>query len=603
MTAKRVGNSVLKFLAGIDIIFINILGAGFWGLKIEELGIFSVLMDGAFLNKMNKLKAKGMLKDRNRVIDEQASRILKNKLHPDNWQIYRFEPDIAKDYSIELVEKGNYLGITFLVQQKGQKKVKQTPDGKYFKFKIETKYLAYYEKIRLPVFLALIDVTKEIGYWIFIQKYLRESFTEGKWRSQKYQTLYIPANNTLDELGDLRKTVYDADTFMAANYPGILPKAIRIEQERLETLDPRFNVKVMANERGQKYFLDAKEEVKGTFVFKGKEEIVKQKISDLIDKGKPTTFENSEVEVIGAPILMEAVKANKSMTMRWGILGEGSMLVRAEKENNTPIFLCNLPMNLEGGLKEIRFTMGGKGNPLVIKIASSISSMESELNITVDFSLWKNKSITKLQMFREINALATATLAGYDLIFEAIFPGASPIPGKIFSEQIQHTNIFTLMEQVKIIDKARQVAEFFEVERYFSSAITKEDIQNIDILFALVNSGEYSYAAPQVKLTFKMDKAGVEKLLGAILINPEGQISFMGNSYIFPFLGSNLDIGPYITEVSHISLTNEAEVRSQISRRYDEIEIECKGSEVSRVIHRLNRNQVISGENKLDKLS
>jgi len=111
-----------------------------------------------------------MIKDENRQIDERASTILRDLLPEVSWQVYDLSPDIAKDHRIELVEKGDYLGIDFVVQLKGQKATSFTRDSLHVKYRIETKYLRYYETVRAPVFLVVVDVTSGLGYWLFVQR-------------------------------------------------------------------------------------------------------------------------------------------------------------------------------------------------------------------------------------------------------------------------------------------------------------------------------------------------------------------------------------------------------------------------------------------------
>src|SRR5579862_8184677 len=80
-------------------------------------------------------------------------------------------PDYYIDHDIERIEAGEPSGKIFYAQQKGHEKV-EFKNGLTIQ-KLKTKHLRYFdEKIVVPVFLFLIDVTNKIGYYLFLQEWI-----------------------------------------------------------------------------------------------------------------------------------------------------------------------------------------------------------------------------------------------------------------------------------------------------------------------------------------------------------------------------------------------------------------------------------------------
>jgi hypothetical protein len=105
-----------------------------------------------------------MKRPRSHEIDELAMRVFQCALPP-SWVVNKQALDYAKDYLVEIVEAENLTGITFLVQLKGQESLSLSKDQGHATFWLKRKYAVYYaDKVRLPVFLVLVDVNLKAGF-------------------------------------------------------------------------------------------------------------------------------------------------------------------------------------------------------------------------------------------------------------------------------------------------------------------------------------------------------------------------------------------------------------------------------------------------------
>jgi hypothetical protein len=66
------------------------------------------------------------------------------------------------------------------VQLKGTEGLNYVDGGKAISFPMERRHLTYYaNEVKLPVFLVVIDVKSNSGFWLFTQQYLSTTLT---WR-------------------------------------------------------------------------------------------------------------------------------------------------------------------------------------------------------------------------------------------------------------------------------------------------------------------------------------------------------------------------------------------------------------------------------------
>jgi hypothetical protein len=238
-----------------------------------------------------------MKKPLSHVIDEQAVEIFKAALPKDTWTVYAIQPDYGKDHKVELVENEDHTGLTFWVQVKGQQRVKRLRNG-LASFELETKHLEYYSRLTAPAFLVVVDVTKRIGYWMFLQEYERTVLRGTNWRIQKYIQIKIPPANVLSDLDRLRAAVRDARRFLTRLF---FQHDVRTEKMLLEERDPRFRVNITVTPEGRHYHFESDELVPLELTYKG-EDSGAGRVDDLLDRGLPVVFRPGEIELEGESV-------------------------------------------------------------------------------------------------------------------------------------------------------------------------------------------------------------------------------------------------------------------------------------------------------------
>ncbi len=118
-----------------------------------------------------------------------------------DWIARKVDKDFGVDIEMELVDDKKVTGQYVKIQVKGITKY-QIIDYQ-IKFRIKNNFLSYCEECRVPIILVLIDINKEIGYFIWVQEYLRMYKTD----THKYKTSNILVPSTNDFENGLKNTI------------------------------------------------------------------------------------------------------------------------------------------------------------------------------------------------------------------------------------------------------------------------------------------------------------------------------------------------------------------------------------------------------------
>jgi len=192
-----------------------------------------------------------------REIDKRAQDIF-NVLLPASWLPRKQYPDIHIDYFVETASGSEPSGMDFGVQLKGTKLLRLTK--RFAKFPLKTKHLKYYlDQVRRPVFLIVVDVSQEKGYWLFLQRWAQEELKNKTWRDQKSITIRIPIDNSLANLQMFQGEIIEADSYMRELWPSSINSAVSFEKASLEKLDPRIGISISFQDGKPHYSLSAKE--------------------------------------------------------------------------------------------------------------------------------------------------------------------------------------------------------------------------------------------------------------------------------------------------------------------------------------------------------
>ncbi|WP_340833044.1 DUF4365 domain-containing protein [Polaribacter sejongensis] len=111
-----------------------------------------------------------------------------------DWIARKVDKDFGVDIEMELVDDEKVTGQYVKVQVKGTTKY-QIVDNQ-IKFRIKTNFLRYCNECRVPIILVLIDVNKDIGYFIWVQEYLRIHKTNIV--KHKSTDIFIPSSNDFE---------------------------------------------------------------------------------------------------------------------------------------------------------------------------------------------------------------------------------------------------------------------------------------------------------------------------------------------------------------------------------------------------------------------
>ncbi len=514
------------------------------------------------------------------TIQEQAEQLFEAKL-PIEWVKRRQTPDYGIDYQIEIVEQNELMGLRFAVQLKGIGG--KQPLSKRPRFSLDTSHLEYYLKERLPVYLFVIDVRRNVGHWVFIQEYVRNRLREKDWRTQKSVTIELPASQQLGKNKMLRQSLDDADKFMAALHPAAIPAAIRATQERYELLDPRFRIEIHASENSVGHTMHAREPVQIQLKIKGDPKIVSQKIEDVIGRGLPIKFQQGEIEFTGSPLFEEIFKAG-------GTLQVGSDLpctidlTSIDPNSKTIGTINHIPGTISGGSLEYHIHAQLPDSPINIEMSgpSFLDAPASTHSFSLSFKprFWIGKPITRLPYFDSIRSLFNANIA--------VFKTSVFDHGNLMSFAKTSTPLPTIIDDIRVflelLSQARGVAKHFKVEPNLPAHIGKKEAQEISDLFEFVRLVGSSESCLGTRFTTNLvPHNGIDELIETVSNKKDAIMELASEGKSMPFLGINIDTGPFKYVFSNPVLhSTEAELRQsfQESGQHD-TKIEWVGGDSS----------------------
>jgi len=143
---------------------------------------------------------------------------------PENWAYRKIDLDYGLDREIEIVVNEELTGKTLLVQLKSSYSFQVGTS--VIKYRFETDKLQYYLQRDIPVILVLVDLGRELCYWLFVQEYIYEKLdkTNLHWRKQKTVVLQIPIANVWSESTEaIRQIAYGGPFYLMIQNLANLP--------------------------------------------------------------------------------------------------------------------------------------------------------------------------------------------------------------------------------------------------------------------------------------------------------------------------------------------------------------------------------------------
>lgn len=484
---------------------------------------------------------------RTHEIEDQAINYLNSKLPP-SWLKRKQDPDIFLDYSIEIVEKGEPTGKIFFIQLKGT-------DSSFRKkrrisFPLKSKHLKYYlDKMRLPVFLVYINVKEKIGYWQFVQKWVKENRLEDSWRNQNTISVPLPKENKLENSSLLYNAVIDALVYMRNLWPGEIDAAITKHMEKIRSIDPRLQVNLDITEGQKRYVIFAKEPLDLKIVGGDKNRnITAEKIQKFMLYGKKFTLYDEEFTIEGSPLYDKLFKThlNRELVLKPAKKLQGTLLLEFPVENFVKSFEIN--GELTSGLKAIRFFGELPCSPMAFEVILPHPHSKVISNATFatiwDPEIWGGKHLLGLPFFDQIYSILNAQISKLDIQYKILVQGNEFFSGSGGWNENVPEDTLAIFEFLKKLNQGRKVFKDFKINPKLPKIrnITYSDFDNIDTVHALINGDEHQTPGEgfRMNVTIKINSEYRERLIRGERMEGAAQLS--AYEYEFGIFGKSVKI-------------------------------------------------------------
>lgn len=441
--------------------------------------------------------------------DRQAKAIVERLLAKD-WLVKRMpEYDYGHDYLIEAVIGSQPSGNEFHAQLKGTKTVTFDPIGRAH-WALETRHLRYYwDRVDVPVFLMLVDVTAEQGWFCFVQGELATQTAQERLTCQKTITLDLRIDNSLANTTKLRAALDSARLFMREKNPGSVKAALRAAAPKFVRNDPHFEI-TGAEVDGAHTCL--KIAPKGPFSFSirvppTKASIVAPRIKELFCYGRPLEVNTDEVEFENLPLFANA-KADGlrgHLAFRPDDSLECEITISANRKGIllSLVFPSRLTRGTEGGLLIGQL----KDAPLGIELKLSRRDLAKNKAATIefkwDFARWVDKSLVTLPQLEPLVSFWETLLRATPINLVVTQSGNRLFGGRFGGTQLpEHYQEFYAL--CLMLRKAREVAIALHLQTKIPAVdqLYAFDWTDIDIAHALIRGRGYKRTDPNLSMSF-----------------------------------------------------------------------------------------------------
>jgi hypothetical protein len=421
------------------------------------------------------------------VIDQMACNYFESAIPPE-WARNPFQPraDYGKDYQVEPFVNGQPVALEVYFQVKGTRSPIRRK--KHISFPLEIKHVEYYvHSLQLPIFLAVIDVTKKEGYYCFLQGYIKEHLmgaSTKKWRSQKTVTIRVPLTNRLENSRQLLSDFEAAKAFLKPNVKELLEWAIK-------TIDPRFKIKKMEiSDAGTHTTFEAIAPVSIQLTLTG----ISKKTLEAYQRGLEIDVQPDNYKFEGSPLF----NFNKAAKIQVGYNERASVsLIATDASGVEVVLLQGIKGVIEGGQTERRFIGALEGSPLKVNILQNQTLGSLKLGLALES--WSGQKISRLLHFNEVVAFVDALVKGCDFTVE----GFLPTPTKVGKVPMQE-KFADWKRLLAMFSMARAVASYFGIHPMFPKKIDLEQISEIEKLHSLISKGSVSYPRSNQRVTMHL---------------------------------------------------------------------------------------------------
>jgi Domain of unknown function (DUF4365) len=503
-------------------------------------------------------------------IDELAQRILRNAV-PSTWVVNQHYNDYGKDFLVEIVDDdGELTGASFYIQLKGHQRVEFSSEGTLVKHSLESKYARYYgNKVKdLPVFLVVAEVATKRAWWLFLQEALD---LQQSWRQKCSVTLDLSVSNDISKTHEFNAAVESAKKWMRLRHPEAIHEAVVAHKEKIRRANPRFDVDVSLVDDRPQFTLLPKQEVPLQLLFTGNEEVLREKISNLLDKGALVAFDAGEVRITGSKLFEDTDQDGCQLQIAVSIAA--TLSITAANANGDELArLSEIPGHFTGGQKELWFDGDLPHSPLSVKGGPIAPAMGGTFKISLSPHRWDGQRLLQLaycdRLQQFFHAIPSAALlkAECQIHGNSVFTTTMRLENQPFPDPI--------LQYMHLIGKARKVCTRLNVNPIWSIEAFDRDCQDtIQQLDAILFGAGWSKPMPNLQLRMSCKR----KTFSPLLRTGEPCHHRIVSDLTYSVMGEKVDAGRIVHEFTDAvaSFRDTADVSSR-SRNHKEARLRQK---------------------------
>ena len=531
---------------------------------------------------------------RSHIINEQAENIFKSTL-PASWLKRKQDPDHHIDYFVEVGQEGSSpSGHVFGVQLKGRENL--TYSSTFASQPLETECIRYYlEDVQQPVFLVVVDVRQNSGFWIFLQEWTVKELRGRDWRKQKTLNVRVPFENRLEDAESLHAAVIESERFMRNLRPGCIEAALNAEKVALEALDERFNVTISHVVGRTQYEIQPQEEVDIKVSFRTNDpKELRARLSDLVDRGLKAEFNPKEVVFHGSELIRRiADDPNvKSIEICPTRKREAELILTSIDTAGNKCGSLVLHGSITLGRKEGNFRGVLSRTPLDLSLAFPVREENDvgSLQVTFEFdtTIWEGHSLLTLPYFDRLASMFGALRVRNDFGLALEIDGYPILSGTVQAETLL-PQLDGIVWYLRLLEKARVVASKLGIDPHVpeDAALSEEDVETVTLLYQVLSEGEYRLPGAGVRFScnlvpseqfFEVAEKGTNEFVSVGFQPRSRRFNLFGTEFGVGWLKYWLTKASWVFDVSRIQQVERSELIEK------GVELECIGAEGSELV-------------------
>ncbi len=498
-------------------------------------------------------------------IGDRAVKIVLNVV-PDNWIEQEQSKDYGVDLKFEVFRNERTTGQEFGVQVRGTNSLKLISScGKQFvTCRLEVENLAdHVDKRRYPIYLFRVDNQRQVVYWSFLQ-YDALKVLNQKWRNQKFVTIRIPVEQTLNNPESFEAVLRDHINFISDLYPSSIAASLNAEKDRVEKLDGRFEVDISATLGQTQYCLTPKEGNVEPLVFRFKGEDAVEKAKTLLEVGGKIDLSESEAEVEGLP---EGWRTDYELAAIGFDNSTPAMMRFSTKDPAArgALFL-DLHGVVSGGIKRVKFSCELAGGPIRAELPIDAEHTTAPIDLTFDYESWVGLDIKRLPNLDVIAPFFDAftehgSLDDQRKVELEVFVSGNRVLPASGDAALTH-QLASFAPVILGLRDARYVANELHIDVTVPSKISSQDLHDVSVVYRLLTDGQFECPAPNASVSHLMDASQFEASKGYWMTCRE-LTTHQGGA--LPFLTATADPGIRHMKLSSMKLDRHSVVKTEES--------------------------------------